>query len=52
MFKWKNSFSAYRRDVEEGSRPDSYFSRITLIQDEGISLIRGIHIGMTSQEFF
>ena len=51
LFKWKNSISAYRRDNEEGSRPDSYFSRFTLIQDEGISLIRGIHIGMTRQEF-
>ena len=49
IFKWNNSISVFRNVTE--TRPGSYYTRFILIQDEGISLIHGIHIGMTRQEF-
>ena len=49
IFKWNNSIAVFRNVTE--TRPGSYYTRFILIQDEGISLIHGIHIGMTRQEF-
>ena len=49
IFKWENSIAVFRNTSE--TRPGSYYTRFILIQDEGPSLIHGIHIGMTRQEF-